>query len=163
MDARLYLLLARSLIARVRASEGLVSAAGPAECRSATSRAYYAAFHAAGQFLQSIGFAVTSSGACHVTTQYALNNSPDTELQTAATQLATLYSARRAADYDMGDAAAEEIELAKTLVELASKTVVLLDRCRGECRSDADRKDGIVSAIQAWARGAGQERNIWRR
>jgi predicted aminopeptidase len=159
MDPRSFLALARTLVASATGSDGSAASVGPAECRSAISRAYYASFLVGLDFLRSLGFQVTDSGDCHTVVQYALNNSGDTDLIIANSQLGTLASERRKADYRMNDASAESVEQAQAMLQIADKTVQLLDKSRTACAT-ASKRTGIVNAIVAWAALAGQQKKI---
>src|SRR5437016_3985124 len=95
-----YLKFGYALIERLQRTppECLVDV-GQADCRSIISRAYYAAFHVARALLASWGFGMTKTGLCHEVVQKALNNSSDSDLQSVAGFMNTLYSERRVADY----------------------------------------------------------------
>jgi hypothetical protein len=162
MDARQYLALARVLVTRVQSSDYLVGLGEP-DCRSIISRGYYAAFHVAIEFLLSINLKVTDSGDCHIVVQHALNNSQDTDLQTAAVHLGTLYSERKAADYKLSDPRTENITQASAMATLASSVITLLDACKASCQGDPQKSSMIQTTILAWAKQAGQERKIWKR
>jgi uncharacterized protein (UPF0332 family) len=162
MDARQYLAFAKALAARVQNSDYLVGNGEP-DCRSIVSRAYYAAFHVAIDLLLSIGLKVTDSGECHIAVQHALNNSQDADLVTAAVQLGTLYTERKAADYRLSDPRTENINQASAMATLAGSCSRMLDTCKTACQGDVQRCSVIQTTILAWAKQAGQERKIWKR
>lgn len=159
MDPGQYLGLARERVARAKA-------AGPgfeAQCRSAISRAYYSVFHLTLEFLEFIDIKVTDSGQCHVAVQYALNNSGVPDLTSAQVRLRSLYGGRKSADYRMADRLTERVSYAESMIQVADKTVALLDKCRQNFQSDAAQKTAATNTILAWAKQAGQERNLWRK
>ncbi len=162
MDARQYLAFANALVARVQRSDCLIGLGEP-DCRSIISRAYYAAFHVAVEYLLSIGLKVTDSGECHTVVQYALNNSQDMDLITVGVNLGTLYSERKAADYKMSDFRTENIVQASLMAALTSGAISMLDACKAACLADPQRASSIETTILAWAVQAGQERKIWKR
>src|SRR4051812_31175554 len=101
MDARQFLRLAKVLAKDLSGRALLSPTLDPAACRSAISRAYYAAFLVALEFLDRINVVVGRSPQAHVTVQHALNNSGSPALAAASTKLGTLHSERLAADYDL--------------------------------------------------------------
>jgi hypothetical protein len=62
MHARLYVTLARHLVAGVQSANPLTGGAGATECRCAISRAYYGADNVAVDFLDQIGFKAENVG-----------------------------------------------------------------------------------------------------
>lgn len=78
----------------------LVAGPSEAEWRTATSRAYYAAFHAARDLLGGLGFRVPQSDQAHNYVYVRLNNSANVALAKAADGLRELRSQRNVADYD---------------------------------------------------------------
>ena len=70
--------------------------------RSATSRAYYAAFHVAREALESNQIPVPESAPGHERVYRCLNNAGEDELAKAGAKLNTLRSARNKADYEIG-------------------------------------------------------------
>lgn len=90
MDARQFLRLAEALTQDVAGRALLTPALDAAACRSAISRAYYAAFHVAHEFLDRIKVVVGQSSQAHVTVQHALNNSGDPNLVQVSSWLRTL-------------------------------------------------------------------------
>lgn len=118
MVPRLYLALAQRLIAGPRTSPP-----EPAECRCAISRAYYAAYNVAADFLDRIGFATTNSHNCHQAVQYALNQSGNASLRDVSTYLNTLHTERRLADYEMRNPRPESAAHADQMVKLAATAI----------------------------------------
>jgi hypothetical protein len=124
--------------------------------RSAISRAYYAAFIVAHDFLDGIKVQVAQNPQSHVTVQHALNNSGDATLAILAAKLGTLHIERRAADYDPQKPACEKPGHAELLVALARQVVETLDQL-----STGDSGVGfdpvvIRANILAWAKLTGK-------
>ena len=152
MDGRRLLILAQKLVEGVAAGTPLTAGDGAPECRSAVSRAYYAAFLVAAAFLDRIGFAVENSPGAHVAVQYALNNSGDEPLRDVARDLSILHKDRRKADYEMKDARAEALANAELVVERAASAIARLDEVRDN--ATPDRTGAIAVAISRWLKSA---------
>jgi uncharacterized protein (UPF0332 family) len=124
MNARTYLVLAELLIQDISDRKLLVDTSlHPAACRSAISRAYYAAFMVAIQFLNSIKLEVGKSPQAHVTVHRALNNSGNVDLQVVGNQLGTLYSERLTADYEPLKSKSNTTSHATIMVTLAKSII----------------------------------------
>jgi hypothetical protein len=91
----------------------LSSGTSAAELRSATSRAYYGAFHKARELLERIGIALPTGPECHQKICFVLANADDSEVRTASSLLSSLRTARNAADYDLAKA---EVETKRSVV-----------------------------------------------
>jgi uncharacterized protein (UPF0332 family) len=92
MTGRDFLTLARKLLAE----------SDEADWRTAVSRAYYAAFHAAREFFVAMRFRVARSDKAHSYLWLRLQNCGDQLLKNAGSDLADLRSQRNTADYDLG-------------------------------------------------------------
>lgn len=90
MNFRDYLALARTL----------ASGATEAEWRSASSRAYYAAFHVARRLLLNLGFRVPQADRAHGHLWLRLSNAGHADTMTAGSRLGLLRRQRNWADYD---------------------------------------------------------------
>src|SRR3954471_15245037 len=102
MDARRFHALAEQLVKRVQKGGPLCGGLCDVDCRTAVSRAYYAAFLVAREYLESqLGFVLTEKGACHVALQKALKASKHSAVVVIGVSLSSLYSQRLDADYDM--------------------------------------------------------------
>jgi hypothetical protein len=132
MVSRLYLTLAQTLVAGVRAAAPLTGGTGAAECRCAISRAYYAAYNVAVDFLDRLGFETTNNHNCHQAVQFALNQSGNTSLRDVSTYLNTLHTERRRADYEMRNARPEQVSHADTMVKLAESAISLVETVQGD-------------------------------
>ena len=80
-------------------AEDLAQGTTEAEWRTCVSRAYYGAFHVAGDFLRSLGFRVPRSDRGHGFAWLRLSNSGHTEVANSGRELKDLRSRRNAADY----------------------------------------------------------------
>jgi uncharacterized protein (UPF0332 family) len=105
-----------------------------ADWRSAVSRAYYAAFHVATEFLQRCGFAVPQGEPTHGYLWLRLANSGEAALQNAGNELRRLRTARNWADYTLARPltqmhAADHARLAeniiRTLDQIATMSALL--------------------------------------
>lgn len=85
----------------IRVAETLSAGNSEAEWRSAVSRAYYAAFHAARDFLANCGFSAPRADRAHTYAWLRLANSGHPETATAGNQLNNLRGQRNYADYDV--------------------------------------------------------------
>src|SRR5438105_1193140 len=83
---------------------GQDSSLGPAEYRSAVSRAYYAAFHSALEFLRAVKIKAPEN---HGAVWGALLCSLDTPIVSAGSDLGSLHGDRRKADYQLTNPAIE--------------------------------------------------------
>jgi uncharacterized protein (UPF0332 family) len=128
MDARLFLRLAEALANDLTTRALVVPAMDPAVCRSVISRAYYAAFLVAQEFLDHIRVVVNRSPQAHVTVQYALNNSGDPTLVAVSSKLGKLQSERLNADYDLARLSSERPTQATSTLALAHQVIDQLDR-----------------------------------
>src|SRR5262245_54000309 len=78
-----------------------IANATEAEWRSAVSRAYYGAFHAARDLFVDLGFAVPRGAQAHAYLWIRLSNCGDPSLVQAGADLADLLRRRNFADYDI--------------------------------------------------------------
>ena len=90
MDPYQFLLLAEWM---------LKEQAHPAGCRSAVSRAYYAAHHCLKDFVEAAGVNIRKSGEAHADVWNHLSQTSDAELEQIGYDLSELQSARIDADY----------------------------------------------------------------
>lgn len=100
----------------------------PAACRSAISRAYYAAFHGAANFLRRMGFHPPKKD-YHVVLQRRLLASQDKELEKAGSDLGDFHVKRIRADYKLDDKASESQSNARAAVREATRILETLDSC----------------------------------
>jgi hypothetical protein len=124
-------------------AQGLAEDGRPAWCRSAVSRAYYAAHHAAVDFLFRAGVVTPGGGERH---RAAVDPSIDHPIHTAAIDLRTLLRKRTRADYDWQKLDVENQEHALDLVQNAREIIDAFDTCL----DDPDREHDICNHFQAW-------------
>lgn len=123
--------------------------------RTATSRAYYAAYNVSVDTLVGMGFRIDRSGNGHGQVQNLLGNSKNEDLQKISSDLGSLRTSRIGADYRMNDPKPENPTNVKAHVQHASRIIQTLDRCCG----GPNRKD-IILAIKGYEqliKGAGQK------
>jgi hypothetical protein len=114
-------------------------ATGPteAEWRSASSRAYYAAFHLTRDLFSGLGFAVPRADPAHKYLAYRLQNCGEPRLAQTGRDLEILRSSRNQADYDLAPAfsqqlAAEDSDLAREIIQ--ALTVAAVEPTRTQVR-----------------------------
>jgi hypothetical protein len=149
MDAPRFLDLADRLVAAVKSRSGLGLDSGAAECRSAVSRAYYAAFHVAGEYLEEIGFILVERGPCHKALQFALKASGHGGIVAIGAQLDTLYTERLSADYDLTVPRTEGIGHAETTVLNARMVLRLIAVARSGKTTPPIDLTKVAAAIAA--------------
>src|SRR6266404_6911978 len=98
MDPRDFLTLAHAL----------VKGGSAVECRSATSRAYYAAHLLAIVVIHRLGFEVPRNGKAHGLVSDVLLKCTTAKLRNAGMDLANLHVRRNAADYRLDDPIPEQ-------------------------------------------------------
>jgi uncharacterized protein (UPF0332 family) len=122
--------------------EALAAGASEAEWRTAISRAYYAAFHVACDWLRTLGFEVPTADRAHGYVILRLSNSGDDEVNGAGAILSELRRQRNRADYEkqrkISSAGADDS------VEAAYEMIDALD----EAMQDAE----IIDAIKKYER-----------
>jgi uncharacterized protein (UPF0332 family) len=101
----------------------LVAGSEEADWRSAISRAYYAAFHAARSLLTDLGFAVPREERAHKYLIYRLTNAPVGHAARAGTDLDNLRSERNRSDYDLDNpvdapAAVQQVQIAESILQI---------------------------------------------
>jgi uncharacterized protein (UPF0332 family) len=84
----------------LRLAVQLAASSTEAEWRTAVSRAYYAAFHAARRLLEDLRFTVPRADAAHQYLIFRLNNCGEPSIQREAKVLDRLRQLRNRADYD---------------------------------------------------------------
>lgn len=147
MNSNRYAVLARKLVEGVAASSPLTGGDGAAECRCAISRAYYAAYNRAVDFLGMLGFKTLNSGKCHTDVQHVLNNCGDEDLRKVATELGTLYSERRRADYEMRQRASESLSQAQAMVGVSESCIARIESLVGDTHEWGEIAKGILDHI----------------
>jgi hypothetical protein len=123
--------------------------------RSATSRAYYAAYNVSVEALGGMGFRIDRSGNGHGQVQSLLGNSKNEDLKKISSELGSLHTSRIGADYRMDDPRAENPTNVKAHVLHASRIIQTLERCCG-----GSNRNDIIKAIKDYdqlIKGAGQK------
>ena len=113
--------------------------------RSAASRAYYAAFHVAEAMLHENDLELTTGAKAHTELRHCLNYSGDEHLEQAATELNTLYAARRHADYELRKHF--EPKRAKLTCGIAEK---VFDDISSSAVNDTDGSEGVVQRMRSY-------------
>ncbi len=119
MEPRDFLTLAEKLV--------VAKNAGAMHFRTATSRAYYAAFHQVSKVLRELGVPPSEAAEGHIQAVRLLQRSGDAELHATGGLLADLYTRRRKADYVLNTPDAEKMSSAQTAVEIAASIFDDLD------------------------------------
>ena len=132
MTGRDFLTTARSVVART----------GEADWRTAVGRAYYAAFHAARDFLSGLGFQVPPDERAHKYLSFRLINCGHTDGSTAGLILERLRKLRTIADYNLQVAVSQPQAIDS--IRLAGDVFALLDGL-----STADRA-AVTTAVRAY-------------
>jgi hypothetical protein len=127
---------------------GRVVALGKAGARSAISRAYYGAFHTAGELIEELtGESLRSGKAHNLVPQYVMSADHDAG-NLAARLLSDLHGHRIKADYELSMEFVEATDFAKTQVEAALAVQRHLDEFRSACLADPHLlqqfRDGIA-------------------
>jgi uncharacterized protein (UPF0332 family) len=128
----------------------LLRAGQPADCRSAISRAYYAAFHVAATILRSNGFAILENHHAHEQVTRHLLGSGHPAVVAVASQLRELRGMRNKADYRLSLAVVEAVKTAQMSVANAGGHIRTLETSFG-----GPDRDQIVANIAAWKSKSG--------
>jgi uncharacterized protein (UPF0332 family) len=117
----------------------------PAALFSAISRAYYAAFHAAREFLEEMNISGLSKGpGAHGNAPKLLVQTGDSAIDQAGLDLANLHGERISADYRLDLSHIESLKVAAELVNQASGIIAALKKCS----DDARRYATVTSAVR---------------
>lgn len=92
---------------------------GPAQCRTAIGRAYYAALHRADDALARWGASCGKGPQKHGLAARFLHATNDPDRMVAAAFLQDLKTLRNRADYDLNDPSVESVHQAKVALEFA--------------------------------------------
>jgi uncharacterized protein (UPF0332 family) len=106
-------------------SKKLAAMPGEADWRSAISRAYYAAFHAARRLLTDLSFTVPRADRAHGYLMLRLQNCGVPVIQKAGADLSTFRGKRNVADYDIHHTITAA--LAQMLVRHAEDLLVIFE------------------------------------
>ena len=114
---------------------GTLVGRGPAGARSAVSRAYYGAFHAAADLLADLECECPRNGKAHNLVPQFLQASANGDAQTAGGLLSDLHSERVRADYRIQEIRVETLSYAQAGVETASAVLRHLEAFRRACEA----------------------------
>ena len=109
-------------------AEKLAADTGPAECRSAISRAYYAVYNVGERFLEKMAFRRPKRD-YHIVLQRRLLASGDAEIVQIGSDLGDFHQERIQADYQMEDHDAENRNNALAAIKKAMKMIGAFDNC----------------------------------
>ncbi len=113
-------------------AERLAVSGGPAECRSAVSRAYYGAFHTALNLLGGAGILLPPGPEAHQKLRFCLLQSGIPAGTEAGEKIETLRRERNQADYELRQTRSERAALARRQVMVAGEIVACVERCATE-------------------------------
>lgn len=134
-------------------AERLARGTTEADWRASVSRAYYAAFHHARAFFESLEFEVPRSDAAHAFFWRRLENSQHASLKSAGSALVQLRRQRNRADYDVNETVIQRD--AHAAIVRSSETIRLIDSLGPNDRQAA------VEAIKKYERDVLRE-STWR-
>jgi hypothetical protein len=143
MNPRAFLELANRLFTGEQNPEGR---------RSVVSRAYYAAFNVAVEFLKSIGCPVPEDAQGHKKAYRYLNNCGDSFLVQAGTNLDLLRDRRNDADYKLHNNEIEKKANVQGYLNVAHQVVRRLD----DCGASVTRKSSVATAVKAYKKTIGE-------
>jgi len=126
-------------------ADALAHGRGPAEFRSAISRAYYAVYLVAVETLATTGWRISKGPAGHADVQRCLSNCGDRAIEKIGSDLSDFRRTRNLADYEPGDKAVEVQAKALFYVEMARIMIQTLDACREE-----PRRSRIIAGINLY-------------
>jgi hypothetical protein len=122
---------------------------GPGFCRSATSRAYYGAFHIVLELLDELGCALPRNGKSHNNAHGCLSKASHQSGRDVGRLLADLHTRRLKADYRLDDRGVEELMFGMCSVEIARQIEQLVKEFRIACDADDSLKTQLVEAVRA--------------
>jgi len=114
----------------VLCAERLARSSAEADLRSAVSRAYFGAFHAARSLLQGNGVRLPKTEQVHVKLGFCLQDCGDANAGHAGQQLEVLRLERRRADYDLDDGRFADGRKARSEVARARDILKAVEQCR---------------------------------
>jgi hypothetical protein len=122
------------------------AASGPAEFRSAISRAYYAAYHSARDFLKELGVDSPKGPAGHGKIPIALLAITETDIAQAGRLLDDLKGEQNKADYALSDPLYNRRPTAEDILLKVSQVLASLKGCLGS----PTRKQQAETEIKNW-------------
>ena len=127
-----------------------IVAFGSAGSRSATSRAYYGAFHEALRLLDEFGCKVPRNGAAHSITPDCLEKSTHDSAKSAGQMLSNLHTKRIKADYRLEEPGPDGTAFGKLAIEAATTIEQLLNDFRRECAKTPTLKSQLHAEVKKY-------------
>lgn len=124
-------------------AQQLLKIPSEAAYRTATNRAYYAAFHRCVAFLSGLGFEASIGPQAHGQLQGRINNSGVIEGQQLYRILHRLYDRRRVADYDLHSQEFHSQATAALLVASAGQAIAMIADCEKSQELSRRMREGI--------------------
>ena len=121
---------------------------GPAGARSAVSRAYYGAFHAALTVLEELVSAPAANARSHNLVPIFLKSANHPDGNFAARLLSDLHGDRIDVDYKLDMKLVESVNFAKSGVETAVEILKRLEQFRAACLQDPAVKQALRDGIE---------------
>lgn len=117
----------------------------PARLRTATSRAYYAAYNFCRQILAEMGFRIHKSSGGHGQVVNFFASSKDEDLMSVSGHLGTLQTNRNTADYDLDVDRAEKLLNVQLHVRQARLIIETVEGCCKGCK-----RSEIIEAMKVF-------------
>jgi uncharacterized protein (UPF0332 family) len=126
----------------------VVNEKNPEGFRSAISRAYYAAFLTAVDFLAAMNVSLLKGSGTHTELLNILGNTSDAALLIARNDLDELRNEQNKADYDLTNKSVESEANALVRLQYAFDVIAELNRCR----LDTPRFAAVSAATRIWVK-----------
>lgn len=120
------------------------------DLRTALSRFYYSSFLVCQDFLEVLGYRITGLGSCHHLVINALLYSKVDELKDAGSDLGSLGTERRRADYDMDCKWPDLMLTAGGAHEWAKSICLTIVKMTARVNAEPALKKSLVAAIEEW-------------
>jgi hypothetical protein len=159
MDAHRYLAFAESLATSAKADPTQPN--HDAMCRSAISRAYYAVFLLAREFIDDLGIEIRRIPNPHANIEQALRNTGVFTLQRLANALGSLCTDRTDADYDLRNRDVETVAKVEAVIATAKAAILQFDIIRAGNLSPPLDRNAAAEAILKWAKE--NSKPLWRK
>jgi uncharacterized protein (UPF0332 family) len=121
--------------------------------RTAISRAYYAAFHVARDWLESLGFVFPDSDRSHAYLWLRLQNCGEAAVEDAGRDLQDLRSERNVADYDLHlpvTAVRAATAIQESTVIIRALDAANVEPTRSRIRDEVKRYERVVLGVVTW-------------
>lgn len=124
----------------------LAAETSPAALRTATSRAYYGAFHVACEMLRDAGIVLPKDAARHEKVPQILGASGDPDVIATASKLGALRVNRNEADYQLDKVRPENQAAVLLHVQVAAEIIACIQQCNA-----GGPKAGIRQSVRDYA------------